>query len=338
MEKVFADYQIMKFKTAIMTAVIGMTAVFSTEAQDLGGDMTLHRLILPDAKWEEVAEGLGFADAPTSDEKGNFYFCDMRSTPPVVWKVAPDGKKTKLIEGIAVSGMKFGPDGRLYTCAGAGKEKHIAAFELPSGKKTVLAENVAPNDLVVTHKGFIYFTETGKKQVTFLNIKTGELKPADVGHVTAPNGIALSPDQRTLAVSDSRGKFVWTYCIQPDGSLTPAVPYMTMRTEVDQNAKSQDGRTPVYQVVSRGDGMSTDLYGRYYVSSAMGVQVFDPTGRECGLLPKPYDKSMTSVHIGGPNGEYMYVTQQDKVLRRKSNVKSFYPWLGPVEAIPLPVK
>lgn len=326
----------MKFVT--FSILISAAFVSAVQGQDLGGDMTLHRLILPDAKWEVVAEGLGFADAPMSDDKGNFYFSDMRSTPPAVWKVAPDGKKSKVVEGIPVSGMKFGPDGRLYACAGTGKEKVIAAFELPSGKKTVLAENVAPNDLVVTHKGFIYFTETGKKQVTFLNIKTGELKPADVGHITAPNGIALSPDQRTLAVSDSRGKFVWTYCIQPEGSLTPAVPYMTMRTDVDQNAKSQDGRTPVYQVVSRGDGMSTDLYGRYYVSSAIGVQVFDPTGRECGLLPKPYAKGMTSVHIGGPNGEYMYVTQEDKVLRRKSNVKSFYPWLGPVEAIPLPVK
>ena len=310
----------------------------SLHAQDLGGDMTLHRLILPDTKWEVVADNLGFADAPTSDDKGNFYFCDMKGTPPTIWKVAPDGKKSKVIEGIPVSGMKFGPDGRLYAGAGTGKEKHLSAFELPGGKETVLAKDVQPNDLVVTHKGYVYFTETGKKQITFLNSKTGELKPADTGTVTAPNGIALSPDQRTLAVSDSRGKFVWTFCIEPDGKLTPGVPFMTMRTEVDQNAVSSDGRTPVYKTASAGDGMSSDLYGRYYVSSALGVQVFDPTGRECGLLPKPYEKGMTSVHVGGPNGEYIYVTQADKVLRRKANVKSFYPWLGPVEAIALPVK
>lgn len=328
----------MKLKLAILAAVVGVTTIPSIHAQDLGGDMTLHRLILPDTKWEVVAEGLGFADAPLSDDKGNFYFCDMRSTPPAIWKVAPDGTKSKVIEGIPVSGMKFGPDGRLYAGAGTGKDKHLSAFELPSGKETILAKDVAPNDLVVTHKGYIYFTETGKKQIVFVNAKTGELRVADTGTVTAPNGIALSPDQRTLAVSDSRGKYVWTYSIEPDGKLTPGVPYMTMRTEVDQNAKSQDGRTPVYKVASGGDGMSSDLYGRFYVSSALGVQVFDPTGRECGLLPKPYEKGMTSVHIGGPGGEYIYVTQWDKVLRRKANVKAFYPWLGPVEAIPLPVK
>jgi sugar lactone lactonase YvrE len=326
---------------SIFAALLCASAVCSTmtvRAQDLGGDMTLHRLILPDTKWEVVAEGLGFADAPTSDDKGNFYFCDMKGTPPTIWKVAPDGKKSKIIEGIPVSGMKFGPDGRLYAGAGTGKEKHLSAFELPSGKETILAKDVQPNDLVVTHKGYIYFTETGKKQVTSVNAKTGEMKAASTGVVTAPNGIALSPDQRTLAVSDSRGKFVWTFCIEPDGALTPGVPFMTMRTEVDQNAISPDGRTPVYKVASGGDGMSSDLYGRFYVSSALGVQVFDPTGRECGLLPKPYEKMMTSVHVGGPNGEYIYVTQADKVLRRKANVKAFYPFLGPVEAIALPVK
>lgn len=324
---------------SLITTIACLGAFFSTvavHAQDLGGDMTLHRLILPDAKWEVVAEGLSFADAPLSDEKGNFYFSDMRSTPPTVWKVAPDGKKSKVIQGTAVSGMKFGADGKLYACVGT--ESSVVSFELSSGKKTVLLKDVKPNDLVVTAKGYLYFTETGKKRVWFINTKTGESKVVDEGHITAPNGIALSPDQRTLAVSDARGKYVWTFCIEMDGSLMGRAPYMTMRTEVDQKAKSPDGRTPVYKTVSRGDGMSTDLYGRYYVATEMGVQVFDPTGRECGLLPKPYDKGMTSVNVGGPNGEYLYVTQADKIFRRKSNVKSFYPWLGIATPIPLPVK
>ena len=59
---------------------------------------------------------------------------------------------------------------------------------------TTLAKDVRPNDLVVTHKGHIYFTETPKQQVTFINPSNSEVKAADNG-ITAPNGICLSPDR-----------------------------------------------------------------------------------------------------------------------------------------------
>ena len=159
-----------------------------------------------------------------------------------------------------------------------GKDKQLVAFEFPGGKKVVIAEDVQPNDLVVTHKGHVYFTETGKKQITFVNPKTGEKRAVDTG-ITAPNGITVSPDQGTLAVSDSAGVHVWAMRIGPDGSLAHKEPYMTLRTEVDVNAKSPDGRSPVYKTRSSGDGMTSDRQGRYYVASAVGVQVFDPTGR-----------------------------------------------------------
>ncbi len=281
---------------------------------DLGGDMTLLRLLIEGEGWQLVADGLGFADAPCADDKGNFYFCDMRSTPPVVWKVAASGAKTKLIEGIPCSGLKFGPDGRLYGCVG--KDKQLVAFDLPSGKKTVIAEDVQPNDLAVSRKGHIYFTETGKKQVTFVNPKTGEKKAADVG-ITAPNGITLSPDQGTLAVSDYRGENVWAFRIEADGGLSAKAPYMTMRTAVDTAALTQAVRDPVYKTVSGGDGMTSDTAGRYYVATALGVQVCDPTGRMCGVRTKPSEKSMTSCGFGGEKMDWLYVTCGDKVFRRK---------------------
>src|SRR6185436_7253334 len=95
--------------------------------------------------------------------------------------------------------------------------------------------------------------------------------------------------------SDYRGQYVWTFRIEPDGSLSAKSPYMTMRTEVDLTAASPDGRSPVYKTIAGGDGMTSDAQGRYYVASLLGVQVFDPTGRMCGVLPKPNDKGMTSV-------------------------------------------
>jgi sugar lactone lactonase YvrE len=303
-----------------------LTIFRSASAQDLAGDMTLHRLLIDGEGWQVVAQDLTFADGPCADDKGNFYYCDMRGKPPVIMKVAPDGKASKVLETVA-SGLKFGPDGKLYACQGA--QKRVVAFELPSGKETIVATDVQPNDLVVTHKGHIYITETGKKQVTFINPKTGEKKAADVG-ITAPNGITVSPDQGTLAVSDYRGQYVWTFRIEADGSLSSKSPYMTMRTEVDQVATTDAVRSPIYKTVAGGDGMTSDAQGRFYVATIMGVQVFDPTGRMCGVLPKPTDKGMTSVGFAGPNMEYLYVTCADKIFRRKTQANGNLFFKAPV--------
>jgi sugar lactone lactonase YvrE len=321
-------------------------------------DMALSQLLIEGEDWKVLADGLGFADGPCADDKGNFYFCDMRSTPPVIWKVAGDGTKTRLIEGTSASGLKIGPDGRLYACVG--KDKQLVVFDLPGGKKTVLAEDVQPNDLVVSHKGHIYFTETGKRQVTFVNAKTGEKKAAYAAPVpapaatdgkkkaappaynpaiiNAPNGIALSPDGGTLAVSDVRGMHTWTFHIEADGSLTGGAPYMPMRTQVDTEAKSADGRTPVYKTASGGDGMTTDTQGRYFVSSYLGVQVFDPTGRLSGVVPNPSTKQMTSVGFSGPNREYLTVTCGDTIFQRKVLAQGALYFLPPAASAAAPKK
>jgi enterochelin esterase family protein len=181
----------------------------------------------------------------------------------------------------------------------------------------VLAENVAPNDLVVTSKGYVYFTETGKHQVTFVDSKTKTVRAADVG-ITAPNGIALSPDQGTLIVSDYGGENVWTFRIEADGTLTSKEPYATMLRPIDDKGEWKFNEPPPFQKSAKGDGMTTDSVGRYYVTTALGVQIFDPTGRLCGVLPKPQpDKPLTSCTLSGPGNSYLYVTNGDKIFRRK---------------------
>ena len=307
----------MKISRLLALVLLGLAAVTQRSSAQ---DMPLSMLLIDGEDWQLVADKLGAADAAFSDDKGNFYFSDMRSAEGI-FKIGLDGKIAPFLQSTnaaRISGMKFAPDGRLYGCRGATKQ--LLAFEVPGGAMTVLAEDVQPNDLVVTHKGHIYFTETGKHQVTFVNPQTGEKKAVDVG-ITAPNGITLSADQGTLAVSDYRGPYVWTFRINADGSLSAKSPYMTMRTEVDVNAKSEDGRSPVYKTSCAGDGMTTDMQGRYYVTTSLGLQIYDPTGRMCGVLPKPSDKGMPSVGFGGPNREYLYVLCGDKIFRRKTQAK-----------------
>jgi len=252
--------------------------------------------------WQLVADGFGFTDAACADAEGNFYFFDLGKNTGIR-KISPDGKATTFIENTPkCSGLKFGPDGRIYACTQAPK-KQVVAIEVSSGKITVLADDVQPNDLVVSHKGFVYFTETGKGQVAIVDAK-GNSRVGAAG-INKPNGITLSPDQGTLAVSEYGGTNVWVYRVERDGRLTGGERYMTLRT-------------PVGKPDSGGDGMTTDAQGRYYVTSHVGIQMFDWTGRLGGVIARPQNKGTVSVTFAGANLDYLYACSSDKIYRRKT--------------------
>jgi gluconolactonase len=261
--------------------------------------------IVPDGKWEVAVEGLGFSDGLTCDGEGNLYFSDLRAKPAVIWKLAPDGTKTKVAEGQSRSGLRMGADGKLYAC-GSGK---IAVYELADGKETILADGLQPNDLTASAKGFVYFTETGKKQVTMVDVKNKSVKAVDTG-ISKPNGIALSPDQSVLYVSDYGGINVWAFKVAEDGTLSDKKPLMTMKAP-EKNPN-----------VAAGDGMSTDSDGRAYVTSALGVQVFEKDGKLLGILPKPApNAALVSVGFAGKEFDTLYIACGDKIYKRKSNAK-----------------
>ncbi len=285
---------------------------------DLKGDLTLLKLLPADLSWELVAENIGFADAPCSDGEGNFYYSDMKA--PAVYRVsAVDSKKAEIAKE-AVSGLKLGPDGLLYGCQGA--KKRVISIDPQSGAVREIATGVTPNDLAVSRDGFIYITETQEQKITRIDIKTGEVKAVDTG-ITKPNGIAFSNDQGTLAVSDYGGEFVWTFRVNGDGTLDAKMPTMSMRLAIDPKGEFKFNEPPPYQLASKGDGMAVDKVGRYYVTSGLGIQIFDPTGRQCGVLAKPNDaQPLTSCALAGPMHEYLVVTNGDKIFRRKLNVNS----------------
>ncbi len=285
-------------------------------SDDLRGDLTLLRLLIPGEGWEVVADGLGFADAPCADEQGNLVFSDMKA--PAVYRVdLESGAKTKIAD-VAVSGLMFGPDGRLYGCQGA--KRRVIAIDPESGRVDEVATGVTPNDLAITADGSLFITETRDHQVTRIEPRNGMTTVVDTG-ITRPNGIAISGDGETLAVSDSGGEHGWTFRINPGGELDAKMPTMTMRLPIDRDGESRFNEPPPYLSASRGDGMAVDRVGRYYVTSAVGVQVFDPTGRMCGVLPTPDPTNpLTSCTIAGPNGDQLVITNGPTVYRRKLTI------------------
>ena len=285
---------------------------------DLGGDLTLLDLLIPGESWELVADDLGFADALCADKDGNVYYCDMRAS-SVVRISAADGSTTEIAKE-SVSGLEVSPDGSLlYACQGS--KNRVISIDPKTGEVKTVAEGVKPNDLAVTKDGLILFTDTGKSQVTRIDPKTGEFTVADTG-ISRPNGIALSNDGGALAVSNYGGTHTWTFRVNAGGILDAKMPTMPMRLAVNPKGEFKFNEPPPYKATSRGDGMAVDKRGRYYVTSELGVQIFDPTGRPCGVLPKvDKDQPLTTCILGGKDHNTLYIAHGKRIYSRKLTVQ-----------------
>ena len=301
----------MRIQTIAPGLMIGLLLWLPTHLQAESTE-GLAKILVPGEDWQVVADGIGFADGASADAEGNFYFSDLKSKPPAVYKVAPDGKTRTKIAAVGMSGTKIGPDGRLYA-VGGGK---LVVIDLADGKVSTLTENLKTNDIAINHRGQIYLTETGRKQVTFVDSKTGQARPADVG-ITAPNGIGFSPDQKTLIVSDYGGLNVYTFTVADDGTLSNKKPAMTMKAPENKPK------------VANGDGMTIDTAGRAYVTTALGLQIFDADGTLLGILPKP-QPGLTNAAFAGPDRSYLYITCGTKVFRRKTQAKGSLAFEPPV--------
>ena len=303
-------------KSIIFTTI----ALFCLQA--LSQDMPLSQVLLDDGgDWELVAEGYGHTDAACVDADGNFYFSDVKSG-STINKIGPDGKVSVYAENAErISGMQFGPNGILYACQG-GNFKRIVTID-KSGKLSELAKDITPNDLVVTHKGWVYVTETKTQMIVAIS-PTREVKRFKT-KALRPNGISLSTDQGLLAVSDHGGDKVYAYRIEENGDLTNEQPYMYLRTKAPMS-------------VAKGDGMATDAYCRYYVTSEVGIQMYDPTGRMGGVILNPWGKAVNSVVFAGPEFNYMYICAKESIYRRKTNTEGLCFFKAPFKRKTFPKK
>lgn len=272
-------------------------------------DTSLHDYLIEGEPWREVAGGYVFTDGLCCDAAGNLFFTDVKGGKGIYKLDAATGKVDLFLDNLpGISGLQIGPDGRFYACHN--KEQRIIAITM-KGDVEVLLTGVKCNDLVVSKTGNLYFTETPTQRIHLIT-KDKKHVIADEGHVVKPNGITISPDERTLAVSEYGGKNVWAWSIAEDGTLTGGAPYMTMWLPVGKESAS-------------GDGSTTEAAGRYFVTTELGVQIFDPAGRLSGIIAKPDPLGkVVSVEFAGKDHDVLYVAGGEKIYGRKVKVKGYF--------------
>jgi sugar lactone lactonase YvrE/enterochelin esterase-like enzyme len=275
----------------------------------------VYQTLVPGEDWQLVTEGYRHTDGPAVNAAGEMFFSDPANNR--IHKIGLDGKAALFADNTnGANGMMFGPDGRLY--AGATRSKQIVAYD-PSGRMQVIADNAVVNDLAINVKGDLYYSDTAEKKIWLLP-KGGTPRVVDEG-IESPNGVLFSPDQTLLYVSDYVGGLSWAFQIQPDGSLTHKQRYFYVHIP--------DGATR-----SSADGMAVDADGRVYIATALGVQVFDQIGKCHAIIPAPLRASLSNVEFGGANFDEMYITNGDKVYKRKTRVKGVLSWRPPIKPAP----
>ena len=131
------------------------------------------------------------------------------------------------------------------------------------------------------------------------------------------NGITLSPDQSLLYVSDYRSHWVYSFQVQPDGTLSHKQKFYWLHTPDDADDAG-------------ADGMCVDTDGRLYVTTRMGIQVCDQAGKVQCILATPNGKC-SAVTFGGEKLDTHFATCGDKVFQRKTRVKGAPAWAKPTK-------
>jgi sugar lactone lactonase YvrE/enterochelin esterase-like enzyme len=286
------------------------------------GSAQLREILLPGQDWTLVGEGYRFTEGPAANARGEVFFNDIPSSK--THKIDLDSEVTVwLDDSKRANGQAFGPDGRLYAVA-TGTRQVLAYDE--AGKPKLIAEGIDGNDLVVRHDGGIYLTNPVRdsrepSKIWYISPRGEKRVVDDQGwtNPSFPNGIALSPDQSLLYVADSRSHWVYSYQVQPDGSLASKQRYFHLHV-------------PDTADYAGADGMRVDRDGRLYVATRMGIQVCDQIGRVNCIIPTPNGR-IANVCFGGSHFDILYATCGDRVYKRKVKVQGANAFQAPIKPL-----
>ena len=295
-------------------------------------DPALDAVLPPDAVVEKLAEGYRWAEGPVWFD-GGVVFSDVPENIIHRWEPgAPGAKIFRQPSGGAPSapafrepgsnGLARDAEGRLILCQHS--MRRIARLE-KDGKETALADRYdgkrfnSPNDLTIAKNGDIFFTDppyglakgekSPIKELTFSGVYrlSGGKVTLLTDELRYPNGIALSPDEKTLYVntSDPRSPYVHAYDLQPDGTLAKH------RVFFDVTPALRNGP-------GLPDGLKVDRAGNVWTSGPGGILIISPAGKHLGTILT----GVPTANCGwGEDGGTLFITAQKYLLRVKTETK-----------------
>ncbi len=343
---------------AVWIAGVLVANVSLGRAEDLAKP-TGESIVSPDAKLEHLftrsakIEG-GLTEGPAVAPDGAIYFSDIPfgKDNGMILKFDPKTKQTTVFAADSgkSNGLIFDSEGFLLAAEGADfGGRCISRWDVQTGKKTVLADRYqgkhfnAPNDICVDRQGQIYFTdpkyvgaEPREQEHRSVYRVDRDGSVIEITHdVGKPNGIAISPDGKTMYLADHDNGVdrigsdetpkpgamkVYAFPLGADGKVSG-----TRKTIVDFGDQSGC------------DGMTVDEKGNVYLTSRglkrPGVLVVDPTGKEVAFIPTGVPNQKPDALFGFPsNVEFgvgdeanvLYITIDKSLFRITLKVKGYH--------------
>jgi gluconolactonase len=291
-------------------------------------DPDIDNIVPPNAKLFKLAEGFSFTEGPVWNRSGGYLlFSDPNEN--TIYRYTEAGELTVFrahsgYDGADIgtyrqpgsNGLTFDAQGRL-TINEHGRRR-VTRLE-PDGSLSVLADRYkghrlnSPNDLVYRSDGSVYFTDPPfglpavyddpRKELPFSGVfraQNGKLQLL-TREFKGPNGIAFSPDEKFLYVSnwDQSAKVVKRFPVHPDGSLGKSEPFIDLTQ-----------RIPGEEAL---DGIKIDVQGNLYLSAPGGVWIFNSSGKHLGTIRAP--KPVHNFAWGGRDGKELYLCARGALYR-----------------------
>lgn len=276
---------------------------------------------------EVLADGLVFTEGPLWLPDGSTLIQDIKAE--ITYLIHPDGTLGALREQTgAANGQTFDASGRIVFCEQNGRRVSRMALD-GSGVETVVEtwqgkRLNSPNDVVCRSDGLIFFTDPPyglpspeAREIPFQGVYTLDRSDAPRLLVSEgfdkPNGLAFSPDERTLYVCDTGKYHIRAFQINAEGSVKPGS---------DRILATMDPSEP-----GGPDGLKVDRDGRLYVAVAEGIWVFEPEGRLLGILALP--KRPANLAWADSDSRGLVITARETVYRVRLKVAGIAPPFQP---------